>query len=156
MTKSRIVRVLIVLGGIAALALGAWTFIAWGWIETSHAEPAGAAQAFEAARAEFATGEPLVSVRDGAIVRRSFPESPVPAPTTFIAIVYHRSSERLVRAEVPFWFLQMKGPASERVLRGAGVDLQALGLTVDDLVRFGPALIFDASRGDDRVLLATR
>jgi hypothetical protein len=154
--KSTTARILIVLAAVAVLAVGAWTFIAWDWVETSHAEPAGAARAFEAARAGFADVEPIVSVRDGAFVRRPFPEEPPPAPSELVVIVYHRPTERLVRAEVPFWFLRMKGPASERVLRGAGVDLQELGLTVDDLVRYGPALVFDASRGEDRVLLATR
>ena len=154
--KSTTARILIVLAAVAVLAVGAWTFIAWDWVELSHAEPAGAARTFEAARAGFADVEPIVSVRDGAFVRQPFPEAPPPAASELVVIVYHRPTERLVRAEVPFWFLRMKGPGSERVLRGAGVDLRELGLTVDDLVRYGPALVFDASRGEDRVLLATR
>lgn len=48
----------------------------------------------------------------------------------------------------------MKRPASERLLRGAGIDLQEFGLAVDDLARYGPSLVFDG--GEDRVLLVTR
>jgi hypothetical protein len=42
------------------------------------------------------------------------------------------------------------------MLRGAGIDLAQFGLTVDDLSRYGPALVFDGTRGEDRVLLVTR
>lgn len=149
-------RVLIVVGLIAVLAIGVWTFIAWGWVTATGASPANAALAFEAARLSHGGEEPVVALRDGAFVRRPLPETPRDAPSELVVLVYHRPTARLIRAEVPFWFLRMKGPASERLLRGAGIDLAEFGLTVDDLARYGPALVFDGVRGEDRVLLVTR
>jgi hypothetical protein len=149
-------RVLILLGIVPVLAIGAWTYIAWNWVTTSAAPPADAARAFEAARHAHAGELPVLTLEDGAVVRRPPPDAPREAPSDLLVLVYHRSTGRLVRAEVPFWFLRMKGPASERLLRGAGIDLQEFGLAVDDLARYGPSLVFDGVRGEDRVLLVTR
>jgi hypothetical protein len=149
-------RVLIALAVVAVLAVGAWTFIAWDWVTAIHAPPDDAARQFDSARLAHAGEEPVVTLRDGAFVRRPFSTDPRDAPSDLLVLVYHRPTERLIRAEVPFWFLRMKGPASERMLRGAGIDLAEFGLTVDDLSRYGPALVFDGTRGEDRVLLVTR
>ncbi|MDQ3213371.1 MAG: hypothetical protein M3Q85_11905, partial [Acidobacteriota bacterium] len=50
---------------------------------------------------------------------------------------------RIVRVEIPFWLLRLK-------LRGSGIDfngnqmeLEDLKLTVEDLERYGPALVVD-------------
>ena len=149
-------RVVILIGIVPVLAIGTWTFIAWDWVTASHARPGDAARAFEAARQAHAGDSPVVTLEDGAIVRRPPPDAPRGAPSELLVLVYHRSTGRLIRAEVPFWFLRMKGPASERLLRGAGIDLQEFGLAVDDLARYGPSLVFDGERGEDRVLLVTR
>jgi hypothetical protein len=156
MPKITPLRVLIAVAVVAALAVGAWTFIAWGWVTTTRASASDAALAFEAARLAHAGDEPVVALRDGALVRRPLPAEPRDEPSDLLVLVYHRPTDRLIRAEVPFWFLRMKGPASEPVLRGAGIDLAEFGLTVDDLSRYGPALVFDGTRGHDRVLLVTR
>jgi hypothetical protein len=149
-------RVLVAIALVAALAVGAWTFIAWDWATAVHAPPDDAARQFDSARLAHAGEEPVVTLRDGAPARRPLPTEPRDAPSDLLVLVYHRPTERLIRAEVPFWFLRMKGPASERILRGLGIDLAEFGLTVDDLSRYGPALVFDGTRGEDRVLLVTR
>jgi hypothetical protein len=156
MPKVTPARVLIAVAVVAVLAVGVWTFVAWDWVTTSHAPPDDAAQVFEVARQAHAGEDPVVVLEDGAFVRRPVPAEPREAPSNLLVLVYHRPTERLIRAEVPFWFLRMKGPASERMLRGAGIDLAEFGLTVDDLSRYGPALVFDGTRGEDRVLLVTR
>ena len=149
-------RILLVVGVLAVLGV-AFSFVAaWRSVEMTQADPDGAARAFESERSSSGPGDPIVAFREGGYVRRPVPPRPPAAPSTLFILAYHRQSQRLVRVEVGFWFLRMKGPASEYVLDGAGVDLEALGLTVADLERYGPAVVLDEQRGDNRVLMWTR
>jgi hypothetical protein len=72
-------------------------------------------------------------------------------------VLAHLASEGgLVRAEVPLWFLKLKGPVVRPALRGTGLDPGDLGLTVDELERLGRALLLDTTRPNgDRVLVWT-
>jgi hypothetical protein len=154
--KSTGVRVLIVVAVLAALGIVFSIVAAWRSVEMVQADPVTAARTFDAARSAFGSVEPIVALRDGSYVRRPVPSQPVDAPSELIVVVYHGPSQRLVRSEVAFWFLRMKGPLSQRALKGAGIDLRDLGLTVADLERYGPTLVLDEQRGDNRVLLWTR
>lgn len=145
-----------VLAVLAVLGIVFSFVAAWRSVEITQADVRTAAEAFEAERSVFGNSDPIVSLRDGGYVRRPVPPEPAGDPSTLFVLVYHRPSQRLARAEVGFWFLRMKGPASERALSGAGIDLRELGLTVEDLERYGPALVLDEQRGDNRVLLWTR
>jgi len=71
-------------------------------------------------------------------------------------LAYHASTGRLVSADVPIWFIRMKGPASALALRGTGFDLEALGLTAGDLARAGAGLVLDERRGEDALLVWTQ
>ena len=154
--KSTGIRILLVVALLAAVGI-VFSFVAtWRSVEVTDADAARAALAFEMERMQIGSADPIITFYEGGHVRRPVPAEPQPAPSTLFMLVYHRPSGRLARAEVGFWFLRMKGPASERVLSGAGIDLQALGLTVDELERYGPALVLDAQRGDNRVLVWTR
>ena len=154
--KSTGVRVLIVVAVLAALGMAFSIVAAWRSVEVAQADPATAARTFDAARSAFGNAGPIVKLGDGGYVRRPVPTQPVETPSDLIVLVYHGPSQRLVRSEVAFWFLRMKGPLSQRALQGAGIDLRELGLTVADLERYGPALVLDEQRGDNRVLLWTR
>ena len=60
------------------------------------------------------------------------------------------------RARVAIWFLKLKGPAAQLVLRDTGLDLAALRLTAADLERAGPAIVLDRRSGSgDRLLVWT-
>jgi hypothetical protein len=66
------------------------------------------------------------------------------------------SERRLVRADVPFWYLKMKGPAVQYLVRGTGLDLQRLGITAADLERYGAAVVLDETNANgDRLLVWT-
>lgn len=149
-------RLLIGVGVIAAVGIALSIAAGWRSIDVIQADPALAAAVFEEARREAGTPEPVLALQDGGYVRRPVPPQTPPRPSTLVVLVYHRPSARLARVEVAFWFLRMKGPASELALSGAGIDLEDLGLTVDDLERYGPTLVLDEQRGDNRVLLWTR
>jgi hypothetical protein len=77
----------------------------------------------------------------------------VGAPSQLHALAYHASNRRLVRADVPFWFLKAKGPAVQYSLRGTGLDLQRLGVTPGDLQRYGPSFVLDETRTNGERLL---
>lgn len=58
-------------------------------------------------------------------------------------LAYYADGGRLVRANVPFWFLKLKGPAAQFALRGTGFDLEKLEVTPAELQRLGPRLLLD-------------
>jgi hypothetical protein len=62
-----------------------------------------------------------------------------------------------VQLRIPFWLLRMQPDNAKIDLGGQRVDLEDLKLTVQDLERFGPALVLDQkNRGGDRVLVWTQ
>jgi hypothetical protein len=80
----------------------------------------------------------------GKIVRHATPRSTTPAPLRRLSVlVYDADAQRLVSADVPFWFFQIKGPAAHYALRDTGFDLDRLGVTPAELRRYGPAVLID-------------
>jgi hypothetical protein len=71
-------------------------------------------------------------------------------------LAYQAGEQRLVAADVPFWFFRLKGPAAQYALSGTGLDLKRLGITAADLERHGPAVVIDHTRPNgDRLLVWT-
>lgn len=71
-------------------------------------------------------------------------------------LAYLVREERLVEADVPLWFVGVKGPAMQFALRGTSIDFASLGLTAADLERAGSAVVLDETRGNgDRILVWT-
>jgi hypothetical protein len=68
-------------------------------------------------------------------------------------MAYQPRIGRIVRADVPFWFLKLKGPAARLALRDTGVDLERLALTPADLERYGPRIVVDHLSGTGARLL---
>jgi hypothetical protein len=135
------------IAGLVVAATGGLLFSGWAftrWVDLTRVEPGAAASAFEAARAPWQGRPPLVSFEEnGAMVRHEGERNPPGRPRVLRALLYQPTEQRLVRAEVPMWFLKMKGPAARYALRGTGLDLDALGLTPADLERHGPGLVLD-------------
>lgn len=69
------------------------------------------------------------------------------------ALAYRTSERRLLHAEVPFWFLKVKGPAMQVSLRETGFDLERLGITAAELQRYGPSLVLDETSTNGDTLL---
>ncbi len=71
-------------------------------------------------------------------------------------MAYQPHIGRIVRADVPFWFLKLKGPAARLALRDTGVDRDRLGITPADLERYGPWVVVDqATNSGARLLMWT-
>lgn len=100
-------------------------------------------------------GEPLLRVEaDGRVMRRQLEPANVTAASRLRVLAYRSSLRRVVQADVPFWFLKVKGPAIRMSLRDTGLDLDRLGLTPTELQRYGARLVLDELRpSGDRLLV---
>lgn len=120
------------------------------------ADESDAAREFLAARAAFGSTLPMLEVdASGRVLRRTSPplEAAVALEQLHI-LVYELAPQRLIRVDVPFWFVRLKGPALRYAVRGTGVDLDRLGVTAADIERHGPGPIMDETRANgDRVLV---
>ena len=138
--------------GIVSFALFAWRSVS---IEP--AAPHAALQRFAEIRNTL-KGEPMLQFgTEGTRAHRLVPTTRQPTHLARMRVLAYRGrEERLVRAVVPFWFLRLKGPAVQYVLRDTGLDLDRLGVTPADLERYGAGVVLDQSRSNgDRLLVWT-
>lgn len=155
MRTVRLVLVGLIVG--AALGLGIFGVMAYRAVTIEAARPSEALRRFDAIRAAM-PGQPLLTLDDaGDVVRREAPRAIGPAPIRRLAVLaYHAETQRLLTAEVPFWFLKIKGPAARYALRDTGLDLDRLRVTATELARHGPAVVIDRVRPNgDRLLVWT-
>jgi hypothetical protein len=145
--------------GIAALAgIGIFGVLASHSLTVEEAQPDEALRRFAKIRQRLAWTDPMMQVDEaGGIRRRERTEhSEMVRPTRLRVLAYRVPEQRLVHAEVPFWFLKVKGPATQYALRGTGLDLDRLGVTPADLERCGVCLVLDETRTNgDRLLVWT-
>jgi hypothetical protein len=142
----------------ASLGLGIFGVMAYRAVTIDRAAPAEALRRFDAIRAAR-PGPPLLTLDDaGDVVRREEPRTTAPAPIRrLVVLAYHAETQRLLSADVPFWFLKIKGPAARYALRDTGLDLDRLRLTATDLARHGPSVVIDRVRSNgDRLLVWTQ
>ena len=150
--KSRHVVILLALAALFGIV--ATAFLAWHRVTVEDAQPEDALLRFADVRAQFGGIEPLLHVDPaGRVTRRAVPLVRMAPPTQFRVLMYRVSEQRLVRTDLPFWFLKIKGPAVQYALRGTGLDLQRLGVTAADLERYGPSLVLDEMRSNGNRLL---
>ena len=151
-------HILVGLAIAAFIGLSVFAVLAWRSVTVEHADTNEALRRFTEIRDGFTGTEPILHIdAAGRVTRSEPPEGEVgSSPAHLHALGYHASERRIVRADVPFWFLKVKGPAVQYSLRGTGLDLQRLGVTVGDLERYGPRLVLDETRTTgDRLLVWT-
>ena len=153
----RVSRLVAGFGVAALIGLGVFGLLAWRTVTVQHAPPNEALRRFTQVRDAFAGLEPIVSVSgEGRFVRRSAPESEPRQIKLLRVLAYRATEQRLVQANIPFWFVSAKGPAVQWSLRGTGFDLNRVGLTASDLKRYGPSLVLDETRDNgDRLVVWT-
>jgi hypothetical protein len=154
----------VVIGGAVLCILGLVAIAAAGFyfvsrhIETKPATAATAASEFEAVKASFAGQKPLIELdRDGRFLR-SHTDLPAPVhaavPNDLHLLAFDPSDGRIVRFSIPFWLLRRRPGNATIDLNGSRMDLEDLRLTVEDLERYGPAVIVDHSAPDgERILV---
>jgi hypothetical protein len=141
----RAARFLLWLAAAALAGLTIFGVMVWRSVDVDYVPRPAAEQQFERTRAVFGGRKPLVYREDtGALSRRSEPVPVDPEPLARIVILtYDAGAERLVRAEIPFWFYSLKAPAVGLMFHDTVLMLDELELTPDELGRHGPGLIYD-------------
>jgi hypothetical protein len=148
--------VLCILGLVAIAAVGFY-FVSQ-HVETKPATAAAAASEFEAVKASFAGQKPLIELDRNGRFLRSHTDRPAPAnaavPNDLHLLAFDPSDGRIVRFSIPFWLLRRRPGNATIDLNGSRMDLEDLRLTVEDLERYGPAVIVDHSAPDgERILV---
>jgi len=149
------------LGFIAVVAAG-FFFVAR-QVETEPASAALADRAFAEARARFEGQNPIIQIedRDGIIrtrIDRPPPDVPAgPVPEKMYVMAYDPDEGRIVRLSLPFWLLRLGNRGSLRFSSDrTRLSFEHLNLSVDDLARYGPALLVDQKMPEgERVLIWT-
>lgn len=137
---------------IVGLSLGAWFFASA--FESVDADERAAAAAFDEVRQRFAGQEPVFDIGgDGDAVRRRRAPASFAAGAVQTLHIRHwdPDDDGLSTVTVPFWFLRLKaGPIA---VSGHVSDLE---VTVEDIERYGPALLVDhEGRDGNRLLIWT-
>lgn len=158
MRTRRILLALVVLVIAALAGFAIFGMLAWRAVTVEEADAPEALRRFSEIRARLGGGEPLLTLdQAGNVVRRAEPPARAPRPLRRLAVLaYQSGDERLVTADVPFWFFRLKGPAAQYLVRGTGLDLERLEITAADLERYDPSVVIDHARPNgDRLLVWT-
>jgi hypothetical protein len=145
-----------ILGIIAMAGVGIYFFSQH--VETRIESPVGASRQFEQVNRRFSGQKPLIELDEHGRYLRSDTERQAPAgaktPEALHVMAFNPEDGRIVRVDIPFWLLRLKLRGSSIDFNGQRMDLEDLKLSVEDLERYGPALIVDhrASSGQ-RVLV---
>jgi hypothetical protein len=159
---SVIIATVIVVGILAAAAIGGTAYFIYRHVNTELTPSENADQQFAAARARFAGQQPLIEIRknDEAVLHREVIPASLPATKldTLRVLAYDTHDRRLVRVSIPFWLLRLAPTKHVSFLSDTGIDFDSdrVQLTLDDLERRGPGLILDqADRRGSQVLVWT-
>jgi hypothetical protein len=151
-------RVVLGLVGLAVVALGVFGFLTSRAVTVQDASAPEALHRFESIRAALGGRAALIGLDEaGNVIRRASPPLTTSRPVTALRVLaYQAGEERLVTADVPMWFFRMKGPPTQFLVRGTGLDLERLQITAADLERFDPSVVIDHGRANgDRLLVWT-
>lgn len=143
-----------ILGVIAMAAAGLWFVKSHVDIRTT--TTASATADFQTVRQRFTTQRPLIELDEHGSFLRANTDRPAGTerPQTLNIMAFDSKDEKVIRLELPFWLLRLKGGGSRFDIGRSNVDLARMRLTVEDLERYGPILILDQRDTDgSRVLV---
>jgi len=151
-------RVLVALLVAAVLGLATFVILAYRAVTVEQASAPEALRRFIEIRTRLGGTAPLLTLDEaGNVVRRTEPRATARRKIRrFRVLVYQVADERLIAADVPFWFFKIKGTAAQYAVRGTGLDLERLRITGADLERYEPSVVIDHTRlNGDRLLVWT-
>jgi len=150
-------RVFVWCGAAALAAIGIFASLVQQSVTVEDAAPNEALRRFAEIRSRLTFTEPMLQIdATGRVTRRNAPADRATPPTRLRVLAYRAPQARLVRADVPFWLVKVKGPAVRYALRDTGLDLDRLGMSPTDLERYGVCLILDETgQNGDRLLVWT-
>lgn len=154
----------IVLGVAAFILICIIAFAAFGLyfvsrnLDMQQATATEAATSFDEERARFKEA-PIISLdeQERVTLTRRPPAQPADEkPETMYVMAYDGDDSRIVRVTIPFWMLRL-GREKIRLGTGDDLDFERLQLSVEELERYGPALLLDhRDRRGKRVLVWTQ
>jgi len=159
---SVLIAAVIVVGILAAAAVGGTAFFISRHVQTQVTPSENAEQRFLEARARFNGQRPLLELHrdDRPVVNRdvlSGPASTVKLEALRV-LAYDQHERKLVNVSIPFWLLRLAPSNKFSFLNDRGIDFDSdrIHLTIEDLERRGPGLILDqADRRGSQVLVWT-
>jgi hypothetical protein len=157
--KKETARALMIVAGVVILlvivGLGSAVWLFTQTIDRADADEQSADAAFSEVRQRFGNPKPILDVKDGEpVLTRKPPDVAHPSRLSMLHVIaWDPDDEGLTRVDLPFWLIRLKSGPIEISSKSGFEDLN---LTVEDLERFGPALLVDhVGRGGDRVLIWT-
>ena len=134
-----------ILGIIAMAGVGIYFFSRN--IQTRTESPAVAARDFEHVSSRFEGQKPLIELdQHGRYLKSNTDRKAAPGaktPEALHVMAFDPDDGRIVRVTIPFWLLRLKLRGSSINFNGRRMELEDLKLTVEDLERYGPALVVD-------------
>jgi len=139
----------------AVIGVGIFGWIASRQVDVQRTPSEEAQLALRMQRQAIGDTQPVFDLEVGRGPARPSDSTQVPGEraASLHVLAYSADGGRLVRANVPFWFLKLKGPAAQFALRGTGFDLEKLEATPDELQRLGPHLLLDETWSNGNRLL---
>jgi hypothetical protein len=160
--KKETVRTLTIVVGllilVTVLGLGSAVWLFTQTVDVGKADERTAAEEFDRVRASFTGVTPVLGVRDNEpVLARTPPEAASGARLTTLHVLHwDPDDDSFARIDVPFWLIRLKSGPIEIYSEGNVVGDGHLGLTVEELERFGPTLVMDhEGRGGERLLVWT-
>lgn len=161
--KKETVRTLTIVVGLvillAVLGLGSAVWLFTQSVDVGKADEVVASQEFDRVRAQFAGVEPILQIRDGdpVLARKPPDRSAGVRLTTLHVLHWDPDDESFARVDLPFWLIRLKSGPIEIVSNNDAINDGDLGITVEELERFGPTLVADhQGRGGERLLIWTQ
>jgi hypothetical protein len=159
---SILVASVIIVGILAAAAVGGTAFFIYRHVQTQFTPSETAEQRFHDARARFSGQQPLIEMRrdDRPVIHReAIPTAGAGTKLeTLRVLAYDTRAGKLVNVSIPFWLLRLAPSNKFSILQDNGFDFDSdrMHLNVEDLERRGPGLILDqADRRGSLVLVWT-
>lgn len=142
---------------VVFVILGAAVFgVSWVWehLDITPSSAAGADAAFDEVRQRYRDKAPLLELSDAGARTNRPPDSAARTTlNTLHVLAFDADEGRLARFDLPFWILRLKEGPIRFGTYASGLDGLRISLTVADLERYGPGIVVDAGRGDERALL---
>lgn len=158
--KKDTVRTIVIIVGVlillAIVGLGSAVWLFMRSFEMGKADERSASQQFDQIRSRFAGVTPVLAIRDErpVVTRRPPDQGTGMRLTTLHVIAWDPDDHDLARIDLPFWLLRLKSGPIE--IASDHISDTELGITVEELERYGPTLVLDHEGEDgERVLVWT-
>jgi hypothetical protein len=152
----------IIVGFLAVSAVAGTAYFIYRHVHTQFVGNESAERRFAETRARFEGQQPLIEVRrdqEAVVHREAIPKTmPAAKLATLRVLAYDTRAGKLVNVSIPMWLLRLAPTDKFSFMKDNGIDFDSdrVHITLDDVERRGPGLLFDqADRRGSQVLVWT-